>query len=261
MELNRAYQAGDPVSMIDWRAYARTNQLIVREERKSSRTRVEIILEIHNTMEWPDESITEHQKQVLVPKLDVGARILLHLAYRHIRMGDQVDLILLDEGEPLHIRMRSPIEVLNYFSDWERTKFAKNFIVEAFKSVEDWHPQGHVRYWISDLCHGKFPEETNFFGSTKFILIHILSSLEVDTSWFEGSEAYFDRGSKLKEYKGADLLRNNQYRDALERWFGTLRKQCTKKGGHYIALNDASPLNAYASLLIEVASGRIALSN
>lgn len=252
-EFNRAYQAGDPISMIDWRVYARSDQLIVREEKKASRLFVEIILEVHSSMEWPETGFLEKKSETRITKLSLGVRMLFNLAYRHLRAGDRVDIVLLDKDSYFVDSISSPTQILNYFSDLERVKFSKKHLINYFKIKNNWQPRGGLRYWISDLCHGSFPAKDYFNCSKKFVFLHVLSSLEVDVSWLKKNEDYFDHDSKLKEYKGKELLSKGKYQKSLNSWLTDVKNFFYMSGCEYLLFHDKLLLTFYTESLTELA--------
>lgn len=251
IELSRSYQAGDPVEMIDWRAYARTDELIVREEKKTAHTRVSITLEANDSMQWPDKQVIGDMD--VCSKLNIAARIVLHLAYRHIRMGDQVDIFLREQDILHERRIKSPLEVLNHFSDWQALNFSLERILSSFSPAEQENTSPQIAYWISDLCHEN-PKWMRGAESVKsFVLFHILSFLEIDPSWIVATDSYYDRKTRLKEYRGSDLIKDDQYRHKLRDWRRSIQRKCESLSGHYIFLSDRSTLSLYANYLDEIA--------
>ncbi len=82
----RVYQAGDDVRHLDWRAYARTDQLLVRQYREEILPRVELLVDASRSMR------VEPDKGQLV--VDLAA--VLFVAGR--AAGFQVDVIALVDG-------------------------------------------------------------------------------------------------------------------------------------------------------------------
>ena len=54
-ESTRLYAPGDPINLIDWKAFARTDQLILREVRDEASARVAVCVDLTETMRWPVE--------------------------------------------------------------------------------------------------------------------------------------------------------------------------------------------------------------
>ena len=58
----RKYVKGDPLRMIDWKAYARSNQLIVRETARESSVHVGLFCCLEESMFWPDHDFLENHE-------------------------------------------------------------------------------------------------------------------------------------------------------------------------------------------------------
>jgi uncharacterized protein (DUF58 family) len=81
---HRAYQQGDPVRHIDWRLYARSDRLYVREYREDSSLHCWIVLDATLSMGFADHAGTT--------KLRYGAFIAAALGHLMLKGGDAVGL-------------------------------------------------------------------------------------------------------------------------------------------------------------------------
>ena len=95
-ESSRLYVKGDPVNLIDWKAYARTDQLIIREQRDEASARIVIGIESTASMAWPTPDVSaallKRGSRVPPTKIEVAVRMALNLAWIHLRQGDLVEL-------------------------------------------------------------------------------------------------------------------------------------------------------------------------
>lgn len=83
-EIARSYIPGDPLKLIDWRSFARTENLIVREESKTARKKVLILCDLAPSMYWPEEDFYKKSKQkFVISKVCFSSRVALHIAYQH----------------------------------------------------------------------------------------------------------------------------------------------------------------------------------
>ena len=76
-ESSRLYVPGDPINMIDWKAYARTDQLILREVRDEASARVAVCVDLSETMRWPVDNVPGADR--VASKAEVAIRVPLTL--------------------------------------------------------------------------------------------------------------------------------------------------------------------------------------
>lgn len=251
-ELSRAYQVGDPVRLIDWKAYARNDQLIVREERDEAMANVVIVLDGRKTMQWPDKDIDKETREHHVTKFSFAARIALHLVHRHVRMGDRVRLALIEDGfsedEVLATELRTPSHVLSFFEELE----ANAFTIDCFRSFLSkqnlFYSRTHLLFWVSDCCTNSIPYELGM-RSQSTVLFHTLSSLECDDTWFKNKSCYFDEFTMKKEYLGESLKRKNYYLNKLKQWCDSIEKAVGQFQGHYLLFTEKSSIRSYIASL------------
>lgn len=96
-ESSRPYVYGDPVNRIDWKAFARTDQLIIRQERDEAAAQVMVVVEVSPTMFWPRASDREQARelQAAPSKWETAMRVVWHCACQHARLGDFTDVALM----------------------------------------------------------------------------------------------------------------------------------------------------------------------
>ncbi|MBI2603213.1 MAG: DUF58 domain-containing protein [Deltaproteobacteria bacterium] len=256
LELSRAYAPGDSVRHIDWKMYARSNQLIVRQQREEALAKVIIYLDSSPSMDWPNEGLKNIVGKV-PRKFEVAARVAFNLVYRHKRMGDQTQLILLEsqdlEDNVLCFTPNNPSEVLSAFDYCMNGSFQIETVKGMLKGEHPYLHNTHLIYWIGDLCSLPFTDEV-FEHTHRFCLFHLLSHLEKDPSWMEDKTCYFDQSSKFKEYLGQDLKAKNKYIRKIEKWCETIEHEVTRKGGMYLSFTDKSSLQNYFAGLEALAS-------
>lgn len=254
-ELSRAYQVGDPVRLIDWKAFARTDQLIVREERDEAMASVVVVLDGRDTMLWPDKDFSKETEEEYVTKFSFAARIALHLVHRHVRLGDRVRFVLLrdnfSEDEVLGVELRSPSHVLSLFEELELKQFDRACLESFLSPQRIFYARTNLLFWISDCCEGSIPEEY-LTQSQNSMLFHTLSFLECDSSWFRDRTCYFDNALAQKEFLGENLKRKNQYLDKLKKWCGSLQKMVERHHGTYVLFTDKSSIRSYVASLDSV---------
>ncbi|MBR9990060.1 MAG: DUF58 domain-containing protein [Gemmatimonadetes bacterium] len=96
---HRAYQQGDPLRHIDWRVYARSDRLFVREYRENSSLHCWVIVDATLSMGYSDvEGIT---------KLRYAAYLAAALTHIMLRAGDAVGFASVSDEPVLHIPPRN----------------------------------------------------------------------------------------------------------------------------------------------------------
>jgi len=239
---SRKYLHGDPVHLIDWRAYARSDQLLIREQRDEASTRVMICVDMNDTMDWPNEGFNN-----CPTKSEIALRVGLHLAFSHLKKGDLVKLAIWSVGidQPTKIlRLASSTDVLKTFENLR----SQNFRLDDSSHLLTPHPfhsqQYDQLYLISDVLREQ--DFSWLFTKTKILtLLHVLSSLEWQLDWLNGDVCYFDEELAKKEFLGSTLVQGDRYENRIKEWSKSLRELCQRHQGRYLLLTDKTSLREY----------------
>ncbi|MBM4252158.1 MAG: DUF58 domain-containing protein [Deltaproteobacteria bacterium] len=248
IESSRDYIPGDPVALIDWRVYARSDRLIVREVRDESASHVRIGIDLSSTMWWPTADVTRDR---LPTKAEIAMRIALHLSYAHLRMGDQVEVFWLTEDSdklpPFRFRPRRPAMIQSQFSQLEAGGF---HLSQWFQVERSSYPDTtvDVTFWIGDGLGNA--DSAGFLrqGARSFFW-HTLSSMELSTSWLDDQNSYFDRAFATKEYRGSVLKQQDQYLGQVRGWCDSFAQLQHAQGGAYETVSDSTAIGAYQTAL------------
>jgi uncharacterized protein (DUF58 family) len=84
---HRAYMPGDDVRRIDWRVYARTDRLYVKEFEADSNANLHLLLDVSRSMDFGSGAVS---------KLDYARFLAASLAYLSKRQRDRIGLITFD---------------------------------------------------------------------------------------------------------------------------------------------------------------------
>lgn len=245
-ESGREYQTGDPLNLIDWKAYARTDQLIVREIRDEASAKVRIAFDVSETMQWPTPDVPA--KPLPARKAEVAARVAFHLAHMHLKMGDQVELWMIESGAvKLPTRKATTRGTADLLEAYEHAA-AKGFDTAAFlgdfaAAPPDPRPVD-LAYWVGDAL-GAGDTSAFFQSARRFLLLHVLSSLETEIGWVEGDTTYFDEGSGRREYQGQALRHRDNYLKNIDKWRLSLSAAVVRAGGGYRLVTDRTKVAAY----------------
>ncbi len=233
----RPYQPGDSPFLIDWKAFGRTDHLVIREKNAESKRRITIGLKLAFSMRWPEKNFTS--------KAEIALRIGCHLAHRHLRDGDSVHLLLfLTEQEPTVIfRLRSITEILGYFEYiWEKGFDPDQALLYRL------HPgrinQADHIYYVSDFFEGKIPHALQS-KTAHFSMIQVLSSREIFLDWVDSQDVYFAETTKGLDVKGTKL-RQPLVKAEIASWLAGVKAQF-KKG--YFLSTEETPIGRYLDFL------------
>ncbi len=253
-ESGREYVAGDPVNLIDWKAFARTDQLIIREVRDEATARILIILDLSATMWWPDAAMP--RAGTVATKAEIALRVGLNLAHTHLRLGDLVEIRAVFAADATRpdalLQPRRPSDVVALFERLALNGFNATDCRAAFDSgVRGSERPFDTSFWLGDGL-GSAAIAPELALGRRSLLLHVLSSLEIDTSWVENSTSYFDEGITRKEYQGQVLLQRGNYAQHLAAWRQKLAQSRHDLGGGYALLTDATPIAALEGALAEL---------
>ena len=243
---SRKYSRGDPVHLIDWRAFARNEQLVIREHLDEASCKIQIIIEAGPGSDWPDANLARVVRQNLCTKRELSWRIGLHLAYQYLKAGDAVRLYQQSEQNLKQLSLRSNTEVAIHFEQMVLGDFQSNLILPLETKAAPLlaAERCDLLFWISDGFLG-IPPWLLAKKGTVAIWIHTLSALEVDLSWLHKEDAYFDEQALKREYLGEALLERSALQNGIKDWREGLARQWAKVHRHYSLVHDDYPIQKY----------------
>jgi len=251
-EHSREYQTGDPIRLIDWKAYAKHNELIIREVQDEASAQVAIAIDADVSMQWPDASLPANYQ--VIQKLECAVRVGMALAYAHLKVGDMVKVIYTQGRIPKKIfRPRSSTDVVAAFDRVSSKSFQPETIYEDCIDLKNWPERLDKLYFVSDLLFLTNPENDSLnLGQSRILQIyHLLSSLEVDTEWIDSDSFYHDQGGSLiKEYQGKTLNQNKGYDWCLGEWKQKLRQEFRKVGASYVEINEKTSVQSFLHSIV-----------
>lgn len=256
-DAGREYVPGDPVSLVDWKAFARTDQLIVREVRDEAASRVLLVADLSETMCWPTGELLARTG---VTKAEVALRVALNLAAAHVRMGDLVELwfvLAADAALPRNLlKPRSPVDLTTAFERLAAAAFSPEaYATLGQPGIFEARPRD-LAFWIGDgLGAGDYAAVLEL-GRRNFFL-QVLSSLELDIGWVEGDTSYFDEGLARKEYQGQVLKHRDNYAKHLAGWRQKLESRQRRRGGEFLTVSDRTEVDQYQAALAAFARAQL----
>jgi hypothetical protein len=245
-EHSREYQPGDPTRLIDWKAYAKHDQLIVREIQDEASAKVSILIDASESMEWPPEDL--NQKQNTISKIECAVRVGMAISYAHLKVGDRVQIYFTVDGKPEYeFKPRSSTDVVASFDRIAKANFTGKSLFLECQKAKSW-PTGIDRvYLVSDLLYLDLdvPGLGNIPKSKSMCVFHLLSSLESDPEWIESNSFYHDNTSLSKEYQGRTLVNNAAYLNEIGQWQTRLQDRFQKLNSRYIKITDQSSVSSF----------------
>lgn len=245
-ENSRRYVPGDPVNLIDWKAYARTDELLIREQRDEASSQVYIVVDAGASMQWPDPDWNEGP-QVAV-KFEIALRSALWLAHTHLVMGDTVSCWLRRSENLPDVRWvpRSPADVMALFAVLSRDKKTSfNSVVKDFFIAHPWPDRPSDTMWL--LTDGLESWSISRLAMTtkRLMFAHVLSSCECVSQWMDDETCYVERSPQRKDYMGAQLKTGGAFEQAVEDWRKTWQQQLKTWGGSYFLATDTTSVGAF----------------
>jgi len=253
IEHSRVYMAGDPIQTIDWRAYARTDQLLIRQIRDEATAKVVISVDLTSTMRWPpvNEDISNPAPKKMSPptKAEIALRVALYLAYVHKSLGNTIELRMLTndaEAFPSRVLLFTSITEIRQLYEFcminkfEPSTLERHTRTQTFRDP----PSCDIAYWIGD-CLGRGDYTEFFRASVRGQLYHTLSSLETNIDWITPSTAYFDDLYNTKEFQGKLLHENQFYQKKLAAWMASIQEHFQKRGINYHQITDLTTIDSF----------------
>ena len=249
LETSRGYVHGDPVNFIDWKVYARTESLTIREQKEESSANIKITGDISGSMKWPTKRDLELANAKFAPrKVEICLRLILNIAYQHISAGDKVHIYLkTDEGiKALYLRTTS--DILAIYSQLLLEGFQEECLSKYYQNPNDLITTNvKVEYYFSDLIGQN--SEHSFVNANFKIFIHILSSLERDIDWIRSSNRLIDDKIDPNEYDGGTLQK--KYIKSLTDWCENIRSKMDESGVKTVEVDDSLSVADYGIRMAE----------
>jgi uncharacterized protein (DUF58 family) len=227
----RAYQAGDDVRHVDWRALARTDQLLVRQHREEILPRVEVVLDPSRSMAVEDAKA----------QLAVDVAQMLALAARNAQFqvvcalaGDRPDLVDAPRLEDSGVEFTSR-------SAWPTALTAALATLRA----------GSMRVLVSDFL---FPHDAGQLvrplaaRGGGLALVQVLGAGDSDPE-IGAALRLVDSENDTSRDLVLDVRSVRRYRERLGRLSEGLSEECRRAGARFVRLQAGTELAAAARAL------------
>ena len=234
----RPYIPGDDPMRIDWKLYARSDKLFMKEFEDETNSTCHILLDISNSMEFTTTKVTKFQ---------YGAMLAASLAYFMIRQKDRVGMYFFDDC----IRERIPAQsrkghLINILHSIEHVRpGARSSIGKPFHELADAISKRGIIIIISDLLDDPAAILDGLrhfrFDGNDAIVFQVLDPFELTFQYRDIVELEcMETGEKLMVMSEAA---REAYRENLERFKTTMKRECGLLGIDYEILDTGKPLD------------------
>lgn len=239
----RQYVPGDDVRHVDWRAFAKTDRLVLKEYEVETNLRTHILLDCSHSMAYPEHDVSDR-----MTKWQYAATVAASLGHLLLHQMDGVGLTLFDHRIRRHVPVSaSRASLAGMIHMLEETKPSEATDVKApFRELADRVPRRGMVVLISDLLA---PYEAVMDGLQRFqfgrhdvLVLHVMDDDELtfpftDQTLFEGME-----GSDVEVLTDPQTLRRD-YLEAVQGFISRMRGACLNRGIDYALLSTADPLD------------------
>ena len=232
----KKYVLGDDIRRIDWKVYAKTHKLYIKEYQEETNLRCYILLDTSASMSYGSGEVT---------KLDYASFLASALSYLMIKQNDGVGLTLFSEGITTFIPPKcSASQLKSILIELENVRpTEKTDISRAFHSIAGRIRRRGLIIVISDFYDDpdRVMKALRHFRHKKHevLVFHLFDKSEVDFS-FDGLVNFKDleTGDTIQLYPRA--LRD-EYEEKLGDFIRDYQRSCSDSNIEYIMVNTETP--------------------
>jgi uncharacterized protein (DUF58 family) len=234
---HRPYVPGDDFRRIDWKAFAKNGQLVMRQFEEERDARIYVLLDLSGSM-----------GRGAPPKIEIGKRIAAAFAYVGMKQFDRAVVVPFGEGvvgdtRPLRTSADLP----------EVDRFLEGCVAGGLTSLPDAvrgmcarFPKRGLAVVVTDLMTPKgFPEGFRTLGAFghELRVVHVRCAEDLKPA-FEGELELLDAetGDKVRLRMDKRLL--EAYAKELQKHVDGCREACRKAGGRFVDLPVDQPFDA-----------------
>ena len=237
---DRPYNRGDDLRYLDWKAYARTDRLYIKQFEEETNLRAYLLVDVSRSMAWVSDP------ERFPTKLDYARLLAASLSLLLIQQSDATGLLAFDEELRAHVAPRTTrrhwrrlVTELTHLAPDGRTDAGT-----ALKELAGRLQRRGLVILISDLLVD--PETTRMslrylrHRGHEIILFHIMDPGERELP-AEGEAIFFDPETGEELGANSAALRR-QYREAVQAAIDDWRKEALRWGADYALLTTDTPL-------------------
>jgi len=241
----RHYQRGDDMRHVDWRLYARSGKLYIKQYEDETNVRCMILLDTSASMAYTSGGMS---------KLDYGITLASALAYFIARQRDAVGLITFDdqirEYLPAKTRQLHLMRILRALSRVQAGQ--KTDVVKPLTDLASSLKKKSMVILISDMLDDEeriINTLTNLRAmGNDIITFHIMDDAELNFPFNEASE-FIDMENN-ESYITSPAAIRKAYLKNVNEFLAYCKKQCQTNGIDYCLMNTREPLDQALSAYI-----------
>jgi uncharacterized protein (DUF58 family) len=241
----RHYQRGDDMRHVDWRLYARSGKLYIKQYEDETNVRCMILLDTSASMAYTSGGMS---------KLDYGITLASALAYFIARQRDAVGLITFDdeirEYLPAKTRQLHLMRILRALSRVQAGQ--KTDVVKPLTDLASSLKKKSMVILISDMLDDEeriINTLTNLRAmGNDIITFHIMDDAELNFPFNEASE--FIDIENNESYITSPAAIRKAYLKNINEFLAYCKKQCQTSGIDYCLMNTREPLDQALSSYI-----------
>lgn len=234
----RPYILGDDLMHVDWKAYARTDRLFVKEFEDETNTHLQLMVDVSRSMGYSSGGVS---------KFDYAMYLAASLAYLVVRQRDAVGLTLFDDKVVRRIPARSTRgHLVSVLSELEQVGLGTvSALGKPLHELAERNRRRGFAVVVSDFLDDldQIVEGLKHFAfrGHDLMLFQILDPAEANFSFSDLAE-FEDMETGRKLIVEAQSART-EYMDNLRRFQETLRKECGLINADYTILTTDQPLD------------------
>ena len=241
----RHYQRGDDMRHVDWRLYARSGKLYIKQYEDETNVRCVILLDTSASMAYTSGGMS---------KLDYGITLASALAYFIARQRDAVGLVTFDdeirEYLPAETRQLHLMRILRALSRVQAGQ--KTDVVKPLTDLASSLKKKSMVILISDMLDDEeriINTLTNLRAmGNDIITFHIMDDAELNFPFNEASE--FIDMENSESYITSPAAIRKAYLKNINEFLAYCKKQCQTSGIDYCLMNTREPLDQALSSYI-----------
>jgi uncharacterized protein (DUF58 family) len=245
---HRPYMSGDTLRNLDWKVFAKTDRLYVKQYEEETNLKSYILLDVSNSMSYGTTGITKFQ---------YGSYLAAALAYLMIQQRDAVGLAAYDDKLRTYLPPRSVRTYLNVILGQLETlqPSSKTDIGRNLHAVADRIARRGLIVVISDLLDDPAAILSGLrhfrYNGHEVLVLHVLDPRELDFA-FSGDVRFKDLETGEEMPTQPWHLRKD-YQGMVSEFIETLRRGCRQDRIDYHLLNTTTP---YDEALIQYLTKR-----
>lgn len=241
----RHYHTGDDMRHVDWKLYARSEKLYIKQYEDETNVRCMIVLDTSASMSYSSGGVS---------KLNYGITLASALAYFIMGQRDAVGLITFDEqmNEYLPPKCRKPhlMHILRTLAQVEAGK--KTNAVKPLTDLAATLNKKSMVILISDMLEDEEKviatlQNLRAMGND-VIAFQLLDDAEMNFPFNEASE--FVDMENNESYITSPAAIRDAYLENLNGFLAYCKKQCQSSGVDYCLMNTSQPLDAALSAYV-----------